>query len=106
MNNKTLSLLLLLFVVACKPQYLPFENNPPGLSPKPFAKNLIAKNNEHVRYYAFSQDGAELYLPSPSVRFPLPFGDNFMGLAYYLIPKESYNDLWLAQVAVWHKAFG
>ena len=61
MNNKTLSLLLLLFVAACKPQYLLFDNNPPGLSPKPFAKNLIAKNNEHVGYCAFSPDGAELY---------------------------------------------
>lgn len=56
-------LLFLLFVLcACRtPAYLKFDDDPPGLTPKVFAKNLIAADNEYVGYCAFSPDGSELY---------------------------------------------
>ena len=60
MNRRTFALLLLL-LTGCKPKYLLFDNDPPGVTPKLFAKNLIAKNNEHVGYCAFSPNGTELY---------------------------------------------
>ena len=55
------SLLFLLFAMSCKSQYQKFDPDLPGLTPKLFAQNLIAKNNEHVGYCAFSPDGTELY---------------------------------------------
>ena len=60
MNRRTFALLLL-SLTGCKPKYLLFDNDPPGVTPKLFAKNLIAKNNEHVGYCAFSPNGTELY---------------------------------------------
>lgn len=52
---------VLLLVISCKPEYQKFDDNPPEEIPKVFAKNLIAPNNEHVGYCAFSPDGSELY---------------------------------------------
>lgn len=61
MKNAILTLLIAVFVVACSPQYLMFDKNPPGLIPCVFAKDVIAKNNEYVGYCAFNPDGSELY---------------------------------------------
>src|SRR5687767_8039042 len=59
---KTLLLLFTLFLqFSCKPEYLKFDNNPPDDTPKLFAKDVIAPNNEHVGYCAFSPDGSEFY---------------------------------------------
>jgi Tol biopolymer transport system component len=41
--------------------YEKFDNDLPGEDPKVFAKDIIAGNNEHVGYCAFSPDGMELY---------------------------------------------
>jgi Tol biopolymer transport system component len=60
MRTETVALLILI-IMSCKPQYLKFDDDPPGLTPKVFAKELISHNNEHVGYCAFSPDGSELY---------------------------------------------
>ena len=47
---------------ACQtPSYLKFDHDVPGLTPKIFARDIIAANNEYVGYCAFSPDGSELY---------------------------------------------
>lgn len=61
MQNIFLASLTLLFIAGCKATYLKFDPNPPGEIPEVFAKDIIAKNNEHVGYCAFSPDGSELY---------------------------------------------
>lgn len=57
-----LAIFSFLLPVACKsPQYLKFDPDPPGLTPKIFAKEVIAKNGEFVGYCSFSPDGKQLY---------------------------------------------
>lgn len=52
---------ILFFLMGCKAQYLKFDPDVPGETPKLFAKDIIAKNGEHVGYCAFSPDGREFY---------------------------------------------
>ncbi len=61
MKNGILILLIAVCCMGCKPQYLKFDKNPPGLIPLVFAHDVIAKNNEYVGYCAFNPDGSELY---------------------------------------------
>lgn len=56
-----LTILVIIFVMGCKPQYLMFDKNSPNLIPRVFAKDLIAGNNEYVGYCAFNSNGSELY---------------------------------------------
>lgn len=42
-------------------QYLKFDSNVPGITPKIFAKSVLSPNNEHVGYCEFSKDGSDLY---------------------------------------------
>jgi hypothetical protein len=51
----------LFLLYACRPLYLQLDHNKPGLVSKVFAADIIAKNNEHVGYCAFSPDGSEFY---------------------------------------------
>lgn len=61
MKNIGLFCLIVFLLSACSPEYLKFDNNPPCLTPKVFAKSIIAPNNEHVGYCAFSPNGSDLY---------------------------------------------
>lgn len=54
-------LCLFLFLSSCNNNYHAFDPHPPGETPERFAEHLIAANNEHVGYCAFSPDGKELY---------------------------------------------
>lgn len=62
MEKTLIKLIVVLLFLSCKPaQYLKFDNNPPELTPKIFAKDLISKNDEFVGYCAFNHSGSELY---------------------------------------------
>lgn len=61
MRNSIFSLLISVFALGCRSEYLAFDRHPPGLVPKVFAKDVISKNDEHVGYCAFSPDGSVLY---------------------------------------------
>lgn len=54
-------LLMVTSATVCKPAYLLIDKDVPGLKPKLFAANIIAAENQHVGYCAFSADGKELY---------------------------------------------
>lgn len=55
------SIVLCFFSCKQNQNYLKFDSDVPGLTPKVFAKNIINLNNEHVGYCEFSNDGSELY---------------------------------------------
>jgi Tol biopolymer transport system component len=61
MSKQLLFFLILSLLFGCKTQYVKFDPELPGLTPKIFAKDVIAKNGEHVGYCAFSSDGSDFY---------------------------------------------
>jgi Tol biopolymer transport system component len=61
MKCNQIGVIVFLSVLGCHEKYLMFDSDIPGKDPKIFATTLIAPNNEHVGYCAFSPDGSELY---------------------------------------------